>query len=85
MQHNSSHSKKEWCWIERFQANSLIGSVYNKILTERLKKVTQKLVDTQQMAFLRGRQITDAGLIANERLDSRVKQKTPGVMCKLDI
>lgn len=50
-----------------------------------MKKVMHKLVDTQQMASLRGRQITDALLIANECLDSRVKEKSPGVMCKLDI
>ncbi|WMV57930.1 hypothetical protein MTR67_051315 [Solanum verrucosum] len=73
--------------LRDFRPISLIGSVYkliSKILTERQKKMP-KLVDTQQMAFLKGRQITDAVLIANECLDSRVKDKIPGIMCKLDI
>lgn len=71
-----------------FKPISSIGSVYKliaKILIERLKKVMHKLVNTQQMAFLRGRQIIDAVLIANECLDSRVREKAPRVMCKLDI
>ncbi|WMV41945.1 hypothetical protein MTR67_035330 [Solanum verrucosum] len=48
-------------------------------------EVIGKLVDGHQMAFLRGRQILDASLIANELVDSRVKQKKPGIMCKLDV
>lgn len=55
---------------ERLQTPiSLIGSVHqllSKVLTERLKKVIDKLIDTQKMAFIKNRQIMDAILIANE-------------------
>nr|XP_009804761.1 PREDICTED: uncharacterized protein LOC104249929 [Nicotiana sylvestris] len=74
--------------LRDFRPISLIGNVYklfSKVLTERLKKVIEKLVDSQQMDFIKGRQIINVVLIANEAVDSRIKQKKPGILCKLDI
>ena len=48
-----------------------------KVSTERLKRV---VVVKQQMTFIRGRQIMDAVLIANEAIDSRVSQNKPGIL-----
>lgn len=44
-----------------------------KLMAERLKKVIE-------MAFIKGREIMDAALIANECVDSRMKGDEPGVM-----
>uniref|UniRef100_A0A0V0IVQ8 Putative ovule protein n=1 Tax=Solanum chacoense TaxID=4108 RepID=A0A0V0IVQ8_SOLCH len=74
--------------LKDFRPISLIGSLYkiiSKILTERLKRVMPKLVYKQQMAFIKGRQIMDAILVANECVDVRTISKVPGILCKLDI
>ncbi|KAF3663695.1 hypothetical protein FXO37_11846 [Capsicum annuum] len=74
--------------LTNFRPISLVGGVYKiiaKLLAERLKKVTHKLIDRQQMTFIKGRQIMDAVMIANELVDSRVKSNQPGILCKLDI
>ena len=53
----------------------VISGVYKiiaKVLAERLKKVISRVVNNHQMAFIKGRQIMDAALIANECIDSRI-------------
>ncbi|WMV45676.1 hypothetical protein MTR67_039061 [Solanum verrucosum] len=62
-----------------------VHKVIAKLLAERLKRVIDKLVNKNQMAFIKGRQIMDATLIASECVDSRLKGNISGVMCKLDI
>ena len=56
-----------------------------KVLANRLKKVIGKVVSSDQNAFIMGRQILDASLIANEVIDSWQKMGKKGLICNLDI
>ena len=74
--------------LRDFRPISLVGGLYKllaKVLANRLKKVMGKVVSSTQNAFVEGRQILDAALIANEAIDSMLKNKESGVLCKLDI
>ena len=65
-----------------------MGGLYKllaKVLANILKKVVGKVVPSTQNAFVEGRQILDAALIANEVIDSLLKRKESGVLCKLDL
>ena len=65
-----------------------MGSLYKliaKVLANRLKKVMGSVVNKAQNAFVEGRQILDASLIANEVIDSMVRRKEKGILCKLDV
>ena len=74
--------------LRDFKSISLVGGLYKllaKVLANRLKKVVGKVVSSAQNAFVEGRQILDAALIANKAIDSLLKRNESGVLCKLDI
>ncbi|RVX19759.1 Transposon TX1 uncharacterized 149 kDa protein [Vitis vinifera] len=74
--------------LRDFRPISLVGGLYKllaKVLANRLKKVVGKVVSSAQNAFVEGRQILDAALIANEAIDYLLKRNESGVLCKLDL
>lgn len=56
-----------------------------KVLVNKLKKVVGKVVSKSLNAFVEGRQILNATLIASDVIDFVLKSDVYGVMCKLDI
>ena len=80
--------KRDAMDLKDFRPISLVGSLYKllaKVLANRLKQVMGSQVNKSQYAFIGERQILDASLIASEVVDSMVKKKEKGILCKLDI
>jgi hypothetical protein len=74
--------------LKDFRPISLVGGVYKiiaKVLANRLKTVLENVISKSQSAFVKGRQILDPILVANECLDSRLRSGEPRVMCKMDL
>ncbi|PRQ44942.1 putative RNA-directed DNA polymerase [Rosa chinensis] len=66
---------------------SLITSLYKiiaKLLAWRLREVLSDTISGVQGAFIRGRQILDAVLVANEVVDETRKKKKEGLVFKID-
>ena len=64
-----------------FRPISLVESLYKllaKVLANKLKRVMHKLISRAQNAFVEGRQIMDASLLANEVIDTLLKRKEKG-------
>ena len=67
---------------------NLTTSIYKliaKVIAERLKTTLPETISEFQMAFVKGRQICDAILIANETIDYWRAEKINGYVIKLDI
>ena len=74
--------------MKDFRPISLVGGLYKiiaKVLANRLKGVLKKVISKSQSAFIKRRQILDPIFIANECLDSRLRSKEPGILCKMDV
>ena len=73
--------------LNDFRPISLVGLVYkivSKILSSRLKRVLDKVIDPRQSAFLEGRGLLDSVVVANETLEEIKRNKTECVVFKVD-
>ncbi|RVW83303.1 Transposon TX1 uncharacterized 149 kDa protein [Vitis vinifera] len=73
--------------ISDYRPISLVTSLYKiiaKVLSGRLRKVLHETIFGSQGAFVEGRQILDAVLIANEVVDEKRRSGEEGVVFKID-
>lgn len=73
--------------VEDYRPISLIGCLYKilaKLLSYRLRLVMDKVILKSQTTFIKGRQIPDGILIANEIVDEANKEVKKGLMFKVD-
>ena len=61
-----------------------VGGLYKilaKVLANRIKSVLGQVISLVQLAFVEGRQILDAVLIANEAVDTIIRRKESDIVC----
>lgn len=74
--------------MRNFRLISLMDGLYKwlgKVLANKLKMVIGKVVSKAQNAFIEGKQILDASIIANETIDLISKSNDCGILCKFGI
>ncbi|CAJ2674496.1 unnamed protein product [Trifolium pratense] len=73
--------------LNDFRPISLVGSLYKilaKVLANRLRLVMGSVISESQTAFVKGRQILDGILIANEAVDEARRSKKKLLLFKVD-
>ncbi|RVW99862.1 Transposon TX1 uncharacterized 149 kDa protein [Vitis vinifera] len=73
--------------ISDYRPISLVTSLYKiiaKVLSGRLRKVLHETISGSQGAFVEGRHILDAVLIANEVVDEKRRSGEEGIVFKID-
>lgn len=73
--------------VSDYRPISLVFSLYKilfKLLASRFKEGLSDLDSHNQSTFIRERQLLDGVLVSDELVDSRVKQKKPGILFKAD-
>ena len=73
--------------VRDFRPISLVSSVYkviSKVLSLRLGEILGDTISENQNAFVGGRQILDAALVANEVVEDVRRRKQKGMVFKLD-
>lgn len=62
----------------------VVYKIISKVIANHLSKVMEQIIYKPQNAFVQSK-ILNSMLIANECLDSCLKENVPGVLCKLDM
>ena len=73
--------------LEQYRPISLLGAMYkiiSKVLASRMKKVLPSLIDECQSAFVKGREILDNVLMANEVVEDLRRSGRRGLCLKVD-
>lgn len=73
--------------VSNFRPISLMGCMYkvlSKVLANRLRKVIHCVILDCQSTFVKGRQILDGVLVANELVDDTKRRKWEAVFFKVD-
>jgi len=73
--------------LKDFRPISLLGCLYKllaKVLTKRLASVMDSIISKSQSAFIKGRNLVDGVLVANELVDFAKKTKSKCLVLKVD-
>ena len=64
--------------LNDYRPISLVGSIYNlsKFLANKLRDVMEEVIGPNQFVFVKGRQILDCSLVANEMINEIKKEKS---------